>query len=260
MGDKLNRSIIREVFGYDIVRATPLTCEMSGIGSGLGHFLLSDDFKIAAAEKISSYLYPETEIWTTGFIENIDQNYNFYRKKIHFCAVRGQLTLQKCEKILKCKLNVPLGDGGLLAEYLLKKRPEKKYEVGIIAHYKEQEHVVFQQLQEKFKNACFIDVRKEPEEVIKKIAECECVLSSSLHGLIIADSLHIPNLHIKVTDALLGDGFKFDDYYSAFDIEHHEWKITEQGIDSLYQVYDQYCVSEKKVEEKKKQLMKAFPF
>lgn len=38
-----------------------------------------------------------------------------------------------------------------------------------------------------------IDVRFNPKEVIEKIAECEFVYSSSLHGLIVANGLEVPN-------------------------------------------------------------------
>lgn len=260
MGDKLNGLIMKKVFGCEIMRCTPLTCELSGIGSGLGHFMLSDKKHIALAEKCTGRLFPETYIWSTGFIEKKKMLSELYRKNMIFQAVRGEFSKEIIQKLTGKKLDIPTGDGGLLASLTLEQVPGKKYNVGIIAHYKEQTHPVFQQLCEQFPKSVFIDVKKEPLDVITQIAQCECIISSSLHGLIIADSLKIPNIHIHVTDALLGDGFKFEDYYSSFGMEHQFINLQYEKIHSLYQVYDWYRVPDKMVEQKKEELIRAFPF
>ncbi|MGN0295394.1 MAG: polysaccharide pyruvyl transferase family protein [Lachnospiraceae bacterium] len=260
MGDKLNRLIMKRVFGYEIVRCTPLTCELSGIGSGLGHFMLSDKKYIAMAEKCTGILFPETYIWSTGFIENKKKLSGLYREKITFQAVRGELSKAIVQQLTGKKLDIPTGDGGLLASLTVDKTIRKKYNVGIIPHYKEQEHPAFRKLCDQFSGSVCIDVKKEPLDVITEIGQCECIISSSLHGLIIADSMGIPNIHIHVTDTLLGDGFKFDDYYSAFGLKHKfiDWEC--EKITSLYQVYDRYEISSDAVDQKKKELIKVFPF
>ena len=50
------------------------------------------------------------------------------------------------------------------------------------------------------------------EKILNEILECEFLISTALHGLIIADSFNIPNRYMRVTESehLL----KFDDYYS----------------------------------------------
>lgn len=49
---------------------------------------------------------------------------------------------------------------------------------------------------------------------IDEVCECETILSSSLHGCIVADAYNIPNLWTKFTDYRAEDnGFKFRDYY-----------------------------------------------
>ena len=53
-----------------------------------------------------------------------------------------------------------------------------------------------------------------PEEFTKKVAECEFIFSSALHGIICADSLGIPNRHIILTPDV--GTYKFQDYYSVF--------------------------------------------
>ena len=82
-----------------------------------------------------------------------------------------------------------------------------------------------------------IDVRQKPEPVIREIARCETILSSSLHGLVTADSLGIPNGWLRLSDRVLGGGFKFRDYYSALDLER--LPVAFQGDESLGQMIDQ---------------------
>ena len=52
-------------------------------------------------------------------------------------------------------------------------------------------------------------------DVCRDISGCERILSSSLHGLIIADSFSIPNRRIGFYNNLKGGDFKFEDYASA---------------------------------------------
>lgn len=70
-----------------------------------------------------------------------------------------------------------------------------------------------------------LDVKCTPKTMANSIAECETVLSSSLHGLIFADSLGIPNKWITFEKNLIGGCFKFDDYYSCFEEENIPWSI-----------------------------------
>ncbi|MGX7042401.1 polysaccharide pyruvyl transferase family protein [Leuconostoc holzapfelii] len=58
-----------------------------------------------------------------------------------------------------------------------------------------------------------VDVREEPEKVIKKLSSASFILSSSLHGLVISDSYKIPNALYNISDNMRF--FKYDDYYSA---------------------------------------------
>lgn len=259
MGDQLNKLILKEVFGMEIVRRTALTCELSGIGSGLGQFTYSNKKWLAFAEKITGKIFPETYVWGTGFIQYGMEN-PFYRSKMHFCAVRGELSKKNVEKILGKKINAVLGDGGILAAQTLKDKVIKKYAVGIIAHYKEQNHPAFYELANLFPDSVQINVSQPPMQVIKEISSCEYIISSSLHGLIIADSLRIPNIHVKVSEAMLGDGFKFDDYYSAYGLKHPYIKYTPGIRISLNEIHEKYRITDDMVEKQKKDMYEAFPF
>ena len=260
MGDYLNVLIIEKLFGYQIKRRTFLTGELSAIGSGLGQFTLRDNPILAYAEKIAGRLFPSVTIWGTGFVCYKENDTPFYRKKMRFAAVRGELSKTRVEKILGEELNIPTGDAGILSCYLLNEPVEKKYKVGVIAHYKEQDEGAFQQMMEFYPNASFIDVRQHPSAVIKHIAACECIVSSSLHGLIIADSLGIPNIHVKVTDKLLGDGFKFDDYYSAYHLPHLFVDTTKDKWPTVEWIKEHYLITTEMTDAKKRDMIKSFPY
>ena len=260
MGDLLNVMIIEQLFGYRVKRNTFLTGELSAIGSGLGQFTLRDNPFLACAEKIAGLLFPTVTVWGTGFVCYKDKDTPFYRKDMRFAAVRGELSKARVENILGKKLDIPTGDAGILASYLLKEKVDKKYAVGIIAHYKEQDEPIFQKLAETYPKSLYIDVRQTPDSVIPQIASCECIISSSLHGLIIADSLGIPNIHIKVSDKLLGDGFKFDDYYSAYHLKHPMINLNKENLPTLDWVKDNYSITKEMVETTKQNMIQSFPF
>ena len=55
----------------------------------------------------------------------------------------------------------------------------------------------------------------DPLSFLKEMAECEVVASSSLHGLVFAEALGIPNLWVKASEEIAGGTFKFDDWFST---------------------------------------------
>lgn len=260
MGDVLNKNVIEKCFGYEVERRSYLTAQVSGIGSGLGNFTYEEQAWKNVLKAVSGVLFPEVYIWGTGFVRYKDADTRFYKRKTHVCAVRGELSKRRVEAMVGHTLDIPTGDAGILASNILDHVPEKRYDVGIIAHYKEQEEPAFKRLLDRYPNPCFIDVRKTPLEVTEAIAKCETVISSSLHGLIIADSLRIPNIHVVVTNKLLGDGFKFDDYYSAYGLEHRFVDLAHDETGTLGEIRNGYSITDAMVEDKKAGMLASFPF
>lgn len=52
-------------------------------------------------------------------------------------------------------------------------------------------------------------------DIIDQINECEFIISSSLHGLIISDAYNIPNVWAVFSDKIVGGEFKYKDYYAS---------------------------------------------
>lgn len=160
----------------------------------------------------------------TGLIQ--DETRQFPHARI--AAVRGQLTAER----INAPADVVLGDPGLLAPAILKKRPPKTHVLGLIPHYIDRQHAVVRHLSEcHTRHMKCIDVRRPPELVFRDIAACEHILSSSLHGLIVADSFGIPNAWLHLSDDVLGQGFKFYDYFSSLSVKRQPHVI--HGTESL---------------------------
>jgi pyruvyltransferase len=90
----------------------------------------------------------------------------------------------------------------------------KKYKVGIIPHYVDINNSWLKTLRNR-DDIIVINFRSEVSTVVEQIKSCECILSSSLHGGIVADSFNIPKLFIQLGDRIKGGDFKFNDYQKS---------------------------------------------
>jgi len=200
-GDCLNKTIL-EKFGYKCVPTHPYSAELFFIGSLLDRF-------------------PE---YGTGII--LGSGLMFEKQFHHFQAasilrVRGPETA----KLIGMK-GCPVGDPGLLVSNLFSQAP-KADRIGIVPHYTDFDSVKVKHLQSSLgKQAIIINVCEDVSTVIKKISSCTWILSSSLHGLIVADSYGIPATWVKFGNKVLGDGFKFYDYHSSIELERDCLDLT----------------------------------
>ena len=227
MGDLLNKDMLEELFNIKVVRKDLKSCNLIAIGSALDHIMYSTYPRIRAKQKIEHFMNDNVHIWSTGFIRgNAELDLGLIFRHIHIHALRGRLSLQRMENILCKKLDVPTGDGGLLDNY---------------------------------DNSTLIDLKENPKKVVEKIGECEYIISSSLHGMIVTDSFHIPNMHITLTNNMFGDGNKYNDYLSAFDITHTPFDCSNGDMPTISEVKNNYRIDPDVVELKKEQLFNAFP-
>lgn len=163
-------------------------------------------------------------IWGTGIISDGPNFKN--RTKCHSVkAVRGRLT----EKILIengiiSPESVILGDPGLLMPIYYLPNIHKKMKVGIIPHYIDSNS----QYLKGINSIMIIDVKQSPERFIDDILQCEFIVSSSLHGLILADSYGVPNKWVSFSDKITGGFFKFHDYYSTTNRPNEECVVIDR--------------------------------
>ena len=122
--------------------------------------------------------------------------------------VRGKYTRQKLLDI-GAKCPDIYGDAGLLIDEIFK--PEnKEHSLGIIPHFVDYENV-----KKNYPNHLVINLKNDVEQVARKISSCEKIISSSLHGLIAAQSYNIPFAWVKFSDNIKGDGIKFNDFFNS---------------------------------------------
>lgn len=159
---------------------------------------------------------PHSVIWGSGvqFPEHEITYAGQVIKPYKVLAVRGPLTRKYLlEKGIECP--EIYGDPALLLPRYYTPKSQKKYKCGIIPHFKDKESPLVQKLAEN-NDIHFIDVQnvKDWRYFIEEIASCEFILSSSLHGIIIADTYNVPNSWVEF-DRIDLKRFTFRDYFYA---------------------------------------------
>jgi len=240
-GDWLSPALCAHLSGREVIHASPERCELLAIGSILGRVG-------------HGWFSHKTTVWGSGFIE--DQS--AISSKHRYCAVRGHRTAA----LLKGVTVGAFGDPGLLCGRLL---PDyagipKRHSIAVIPHYKDREHPAVNAFLAAHPEATMLDVFTEPVEFLGKVAECEFVLSSSLHGLVVSDAFHIPNVWVEISGPLRGDRFKFGDYYSVFGLRDPQPLDLREGV-SREQVAEARRRYERPGLEKiQQELLDSFPF
>jgi pyruvyltransferase len=148
-------------------------------------------------------------VWGSGLISSTQNVPDFLQ---NVSLVRGYLTKNR---ILNGELDneIAVGDPALALPRFYIPSASKKFKVGIIPHYVDFDDVTNSNQDD---NIRVIDVRQDVEDFIDDLVSCEYIFSSSLHGLIIADTYGVPNKWVKLSNKLDGDDFKFYDYYSVY--------------------------------------------
>ncbi|UDQ96958.1 glycosyltransferase [Lentisphaerota bacterium WC36G] len=239
-GDMLSPEILGKYVNCKIEKNQCLkSCDTVFIGSHLELFLKDKTAKINKNNKTLN-------IVGTGFIapENYyDDKAEEFSRNVRIFGCRGELTKNRLEKIIDKKLtNITLGDPGLLASRIFDtSNVTKKYKVGVIAHYIDENSPALENIN--IENILLIDIKDSTKNIVENITSCEFILSSAMHGLIVADSFNIPNRRIILSDNVEGGNYKFDDYYSIYKekvasaIDLRNEVIIEENIESLKKEY-----------------------
>lgn len=213
-GDQLSPAIIKRLFGVSVKSSGMGTADLISVGSML-------DYAEQAVEGQRPY------IWGTGFLSDGPA---WAGEPVRVLALRGKLSAKRMAPFASAE--TALGDPGILMREAF---PEldgtKRYRIGVVPHFTD-----FADMQAKARmlmpDAHVIDVLAPFEQVVREITACSIVLSSSLHGLIMADAYRIPSLWVTPGSGVMGGRFKFDDYYSAFGVERNPWGLAEALVEA----------------------------
>lgn len=244
-GDEITKEIIENVFHRRVEWSEFENCDIVGAGS-----IIEEVTK----NKKTNQPY----LWGSGFIEA--GNLTISPKDYKILAVRGKQSLQR---IVNPPSTITLGDPGLLASLVLP-TPTKDHSVGLVPHYADMDNPLIIELAKR--GVKIIDATWPCKTVLREIAKCDAILSSSMHGLIVADSFGVPNLHLKLSDKLKGGSYKFNDYYSIFSVPRYQ-AITPKDIENLsidnlksYIRANSVSVSNTEMSAIKQRLIDTFPY
>lgn len=194
-GDYLSLKIVERIVGGEvkIVEHSDLSeCKM----------------KLVALGSVLVMARTNDVIWGTGMNgKRMDlKSYKFTTLDVR--AVRGPMTRDFIVQNFDIECSEVYGDPALLLPYLFpefKKKQNPKFPYIIIPHYSEIE--MFPKSQ--YPNVVYPTERWS--DVIRKILDSEFVISSSLHGIIVAEAYGIPARYLRITDH--EPLFKYQDYY-----------------------------------------------
>lgn len=171
--------------------------------------------KLLGVGSIMRVLQKGDVVWGAGVMRKTDK---FPQARFcEFLAVRGKLSRNI---LLKSKAQIPeiYGDPAILLPLIYNpENKKKKYKIGIVPHFidhhlltKEKGNELAQSI-----NWKLIDICLPFDIFINEILECEHIISSSLHGLIIAEVYGLSVQWVELSNNVIGNGFKFHDYLSA---------------------------------------------
>lgn len=184
-----------------------------------------------------------TIVWGAGAIDGIQLNPK--NKPLKVLAVRGPLTR---EYLMKYSVDCPevYGDPALLLPLLYKpKSQHKMYKIGVIPHYVDLgSHIINEFVKGGNGTIKLINVVNYMDwhDVIDEICNCEFIVSSSLHGLIVSDAYNIPNIWVKFSSKIWGNDFKYYDYYASIHKSNVLPKIikTVSDMNTLFDLKDKW--------------------
>lgn len=149
-------------------------------------------------------------------------------------SLRGELT----KKWAGIKEDIWLGDPFVLYPLLFPFETEaKKFQCGFIPHisyfrYKKTQYDLG-------KDTLVIDMGMPFDRLIEAMMSCEYIISQALHGLIMADTLNIPNIWLSPSESMHGGEFKFHDYYSTTDTPKSPMSF-EQEMDETIEKFEPF--------------------
>lgn len=189
---------------------------------------------VVSVGSILSHVSDGCVVWGTGSFGT--ETPKDIAKHAEYRAVRGPLTRNRLE-IAKVECPRVFGDPALLVSDYYRPEVEARHEVGVVLRWSESNRF------EKLSGGEAEGIKKiilrndDVEGTLDEILSCKRIVSSSLHGLVIADSYGIPNawLHSRTPK---GGEFKYWDYLLSVGKTRHPVPIalTRPGVTADYLV------------------------
>lgn len=195
-GDRITHDIVSAVSGRPVIASTPDKADLFALGSIMRF--------VAKATKHPREGLPPA-VWGSGIMGL--QGPEVRVENIHFAAVRGPLT-----QTLLDLGPIALGDPGLLITDVVAP-PPRGDRIGVLCHVSDKPAPETLDALRADGRFDLIAVGTEDHlATVRAIAGCGHVVSSSLHGLIVADAYGVPNTWMVNARIHTAGAFKFHDY------------------------------------------------
>ncbi|WP_298679684.1 polysaccharide pyruvyl transferase family protein [uncultured Lentibacter sp.] len=192
-GDVLSRIVTGYASGRAVVHAQPRDAELFAVGS-----ILQFAKRVWGKDTRPAH---RPVIWGTGMMGALR---NDFVAHVDIAMLRGPISAA----LLGVKTE-SFADPGVLTAEALGERPVREDKVGLVLHHAQLGDPRVTALLQAQPALHYIDVQQSPEQVCREIGRCAHVISSSLHGLIVADSYGVPNTWL---DPMQHGRLKYYDY------------------------------------------------
>lgn len=238
-GDYLNTYLVEKITGKKPILFFP--------NSKLSFFIKHSIMIGSVINKSSATTY----VWGSGIIKK-----NEKIKGGKFLAVRGPRTAKRLEE-LGFKAPKVYGDPAILSPLIYQNTESAKYEIGIIPHFFN--YKTINEFDYDKQQILVIDLLSDDVEfVLSQMLSCKKIISTSLHGLILAHAYQIPAVWWKYSE-LNGDDVKFYDYLESVDIKI-KTDYRELGFDEIIQIDGYYLPDFEVITRIQKDLLSVFPY
>ena len=150
--------------------------------------------------------YQDATIWGSGILQSEPEGFVWKRssyRKLDVRCVRGPETKRRLAENGYDVENCKFGDPGVLMPLIYKpKEFEKKKDYSVILHMTKKDESIENQID---------IVTNDWKATIDQIYNSKLVISSSLHGCILAEAYGVPAILLDKLEG--GDRFKYNDYY-----------------------------------------------
>ena len=191
-GDALSQLIVAHVSGREVVHASPKYAELFAIGS------------LMRVVRRNMGQLNDPILWGTGLLGPLPTD---FLKEVDIVLWRGPVGAEAMGVRAK-----RFGDPGLLTADALGRPDNQEDKVGLVLHHSQTGDPRVTALAEREPRIEIIDVADDCVSVCRKIATCAHVVSSSLHGLIVADAYGVANTWLDPGE---NSFFKYYDYAAS---------------------------------------------
>ena len=206
-GDELSPVILEAVTGRPVVWSPAHRADIIGIGS---IFELASQMPTSAA------------VWGTGIRGPFTETQaELLRSRVGpILAIRGPRSRSE----LRLPASTPIGDPGLLSPMLVDANRRQTNETIVIPHFSAWNSAEGRRRLARLETSgmSIVPPSLAPLEVLQRISRARFVVSSSLHGVIVAHSLGVPTqLLINTSTSNPEPLFKYEDYFASLNSEVH---------------------------------------